>query len=50
MESQILIGIHRQAAAWLDAVFLFSHQLGTIWVCTTVVLLAVAWHAWRREP
>ncbi len=50
MESQILLAIHGHATAWLDAVFLFSHELGTIWVCTAVVLLAVVWHAWRREP
>jgi undecaprenyl-diphosphatase len=41
-ESALLLWIHRLATPALDSVFWFSHQLGTPWFCTALVLAAVS--------
>lgn len=51
-EVSLLLAIHARSGPALDALFRFSHQLGTFPFCALVVLSAAAWclrHRPRRE-
>jgi undecaprenyl-diphosphatase len=41
VEAKILLWIHARADPWLDALFRFSHELGTPTFCTALVVVAV---------
>lgn len=49
MDTAILLWIHRHANPALQAVFVFSWLLGTLWFCGPLALLAAARHLRRRE-
>ncbi len=48
-EKGVLLSIHAAAHPFLDALFLFSHQVGTIQFGIVLVLLMTLWHAARRD-
>jgi membrane-associated phospholipid phosphatase len=49
MERDLLLLIHAHARPALDALFVFSHALGTPAFCLGLVLLAAGWHALHHE-
>jgi len=49
MDKDLLLLIHAHARPALDALFVFSHALGTPAFCLGLVLLAAGWHAFHRE-
>lgn len=48
-ERSLLLSIHEAAGPLLDAVFLLSHQLGTLQFGMALVLAMTFWHAHRGE-
>lgn len=48
-ETAILLSIHGLANPFLDLVFRFSHELGTLRFSLILVLAAAAWHSLRGE-
>jgi undecaprenyl-diphosphatase len=49
VDRAILIWIHHHATRPLDALFRFSHELGTLPFCATLVVAAIVWHLARAE-
>jgi membrane-associated phospholipid phosphatase len=52
IEAHLLLAIHTRSGPTLDALFRFSHELGTLPFCALIVLSAAAWclrHRRRRE-
>lgn len=43
METRLLLWIHQFASPALDEAFRVSHQLGTLWFCTALVMVAIVW-------
>ena len=44
-----MLWIHRHGSPALDAAFVFSANLGSLWLCAPLTLLAAARHVRRRE-
>jgi undecaprenyl-diphosphatase len=49
MEERFLEWIHSGGGPVLDALFLASHQLGTLEFCAVLVIVAALWSLWRRR-
>jgi membrane-associated phospholipid phosphatase len=49
MESAILTWIHGLSSPWLDVLFRFSHEIGTLSFCGVLVVVMALWHLARGE-
>lgn len=49
METRILLAIHEHASPGLDAAFLLSNDLGTLYFWAALVLAVMLWHLRRGE-
>lgn len=48
-EAALLLSIHGLSSPAFDALFRFSHELGTLRSCALLVLAVTAWHGLRGE-
>jgi membrane-associated phospholipid phosphatase len=49
MDTAIMLWIHGHQSPALDAAFIFSWVLGSMWFCAPLALLAIAWHLHGQE-